>query len=121
MMGARILDIQKLVKSEKRRTIAKNIYFMSKTREQFHDEVEQVLDVVRQGLAFHNGNIELVDADPVTGRVEVRFQGSCVGCAYSDMTFTSGIEEVLYDMVPEVKEVVLAAPQVPIVEGGSTT
>lgn len=84
---------------------------MIKTQEQFKEEVEGVLEVVRQGLAFHNGSVELVDANPVTGRVEVRFQGNCVGCSMADFTFKAGVEEVLYEMIPEVREVVLAPPE----------
>lgn len=84
---------------------------MIKSQEQFKEEVEGVLEVVRQGLAFHNGNVELVDADPVTGRVDVRFQGNCVGCSMADFTFKAGVEEVLYEMIPEVREVVLVPPE----------
>jgi Fe-S cluster biogenesis protein NfuA len=84
---------------------------MTKSQEQFTEEVEGVLEVVRQGLAFHNGSVELVSADPVTGRVEVRFQGNCVGCSMADFTFKAGVEEVLFEMLPEVREVVLAPPQ----------
>lgn len=79
---------------------------MAKNAQEFKQEIEQVLNVVRGGLAMHGGNVEVVDADPVTGRVGVRFQGSCVGCPASDMTFHAGIEEVLFEMIPEVKEVV---------------
>ena len=80
---------------------------MIKSQEQFKEEVEGVLEVVRQGLAFHNGSVELVDADPVTGRVSVRFEGNCVGCSMADFTFKAGVEEVLFEMIPEVREVIL--------------
>lgn len=112
-MGERLPFLRSLVKSLKISIISQN---MSKTVEQFTQEIEDVLEVVRQGLAFHNGNIELVEADPVTGRVMVRFQGSCIGCPMSDYTFKAGVEDVLFDLVPEVKEVVLA-PQEPIEKG----
>jgi Fe-S cluster biogenesis protein NfuA len=78
---------------------------MGKNREELKAEVEQVLNVVRGGLAMHGGNVELIDADPDTGKVQVRFQGACVGCPMSEMTFKAGIEEVLLEMLPEVKEV----------------
>ncbi len=82
---------------------------MAKNREELKQEIERVLEVVRGGLAMHGGNVELIDADPESGKVEVRFQGACVGCPMSAMTFHAGIEEVLLEMVPEVKEVVQVA------------
>ncbi len=77
-----------------------------KTREELMKEIEGVLAIVRQGLAMHGGNVELVDVDPATGIVSVRLQGSCVGCPMSEMTLKAGIEDTLLSMVPEVKEVV---------------
>lgn len=79
---------------------------MSKTKEQLSQDIENVLQVLRQGLAMHGGNVELVDVDMVTGQVQVRMQGSCVGCPMSEMTLKAGIEDTLKEMVPEVSEVV---------------
>ena len=79
---------------------------MPKTKVELTAEVEKVLDVLRQGILMHGGNVELVDVEPESGRVTVRLQGACVGCAYADMTLTAGIEETLKELVPEVKEVV---------------
>ncbi len=76
---------------------------MGKNREEMKLEVEQVLNTVRGGLVMHGGNIELIDADPETGKVQVRFQGACVGCPMAEMTFKAGIEETLLDMLPDVK------------------
>ncbi|MBP6945236.1 NifU family protein [Patescibacteria group bacterium] len=79
---------------------------MSKTKEQLSQDIENVLQVLRQGLAMHGGNVELVDVNMETGLVQVRMQGSCVGCPMSEMTLKAGIEDTLKEMVPEVKEVV---------------
>jgi Fe-S cluster biogenesis protein NfuA len=54
---------------------------------------------------MHGGNVEVVDVEPESGTVKVRFQGACVGCPMSDMTFKAGIEEMLFEMLPEVKVV----------------
>jgi Fe-S cluster biogenesis protein NfuA len=87
---------------------------MPKTKEELHADVENVLQVLRQGLAMHGGNVELVDVDPVTGKVSLRLQGACVGCPMSELTLHSGIEETLKEMVPEVTEVVnLEAAEAP--------
>lgn len=79
---------------------------MPKSKEELTVEIEKVLDVLREGIAMHSGNVELVDVDVESGKVSVRFQGMCVGCPMSDMTLKAGIEETLREMVPEVKEVV---------------
>jgi Fe-S cluster biogenesis protein NfuA len=79
---------------------------MAKNKEEFRADVDKVLDVVRGGLAMHGGNVELVDVEPETGTVQVRFQGACIGCPMSEMTFKAGIEDALLEMLPEVRNVV---------------
>ena len=79
---------------------------MTKSKEELKVEIEKVLDTLREGLAMHAGNVELIDVDPATGKVSVRFQGTCVGCPMSDMTLKAGIEDTLRELVPEVTEVV---------------
>lgn len=79
---------------------------MQKTKEELMGEIEKVLDVLRQGLAMHAGNVELVDMDVATGKVSVRLLGTCVGCPMSELTLKAGIEDTVREMVPEVTEVV---------------
>lgn len=79
---------------------------MAKTKEELSQDIENVLQVLRQGLAMHGGNVELVDVHMDTGLVQVRMHGACVGCPMSEMTLKAGIEDTLKEMVPEVKEVV---------------
>ena len=79
---------------------------MKKSKEEIRQEVEKVLESLREGLAMHAGNVELVDIDCDTGKVSVRFQGTCVGCPMSDMTLKAGIEETMREMIPEISEVV---------------
>lgn len=79
---------------------------MPKTKAELSQDVENVLNVLRQGLAMHGGNVELVDVDPDQGKAFLRLQGACVGCPMSEMTLRGGIEETLCEMVPEIKEVV---------------
>jgi len=68
-------------------------------------EIEKVLDVLREGLAMHGGDVEVVDLDVGAGKVSLRLQGACVGCPMSEMTFRAGIEDSLMQMIPEIKEV----------------
>lgn len=79
---------------------------MLKTKEQLSREIERVLDTLREGLAMHAGNVELIDVDVPTGRVSVRFQGTCVGCPMSELTLKAGIEETIRELIPEITEVV---------------
>ncbi len=77
-----------------------------KSKEELKVDIENVLKILREGLAMHGGNVELVDVDPENGLVQVRLQGSCVGCPMSELTLKAGIEDTLKEMVPEVKEVI---------------
>ncbi len=79
---------------------------MAKNKDELRRDVEKVLDVVRQSLAMHGGNVEVVDVEPESGTVSVRFQGACVGCPLSAMTFQAGIEDTLTELVPDVRRVV---------------
>lgn len=70
------------------------------------DLVERALEEVRPLLAMHKGNIELDRVDEATGIVYVRFLGTCDGCALAEMTLKMGVEALLKDRIPQVKEVV---------------
>ena len=77
-----------------------------KTKEQLTEVVERVLEAMRAGFKQHAGDVELVDVEPESGKVSVRLQGACVGCAMANLTLKAGIEDTLKMMVPEVTEVV---------------
>ncbi len=79
---------------------------MPKSVEEVREDVERVLGVLREGLAMHGGNVELVKIDLETGIASVRMQGACVGCPMSEMTLKAGIEETVCQMVPEITQVV---------------
>ena len=68
------------------------------------EKVEKVLDKVRPSLVADGGNVELVDVED--GVVKVRLQGSCAGCPMSQMTLKMGIERILKQEIPEIKELV---------------
>lgn len=69
------------------------------------EKVEAVLDQIRPALVGDGGNVELVDVDD-DGVVKVQLTGACAGCAMSTMTLKMGIERILKQQIPEVKEVV---------------
>jgi len=72
------------------------------------DKVEEVLDKIRPSLVADGGNVELVDVND--GTVEVKFTGACDGCPMATMTLKMGIEQILKQEIPEVKEVVAVEP-----------
>jgi len=69
------------------------------------EKIEKALVKVREMLAAEGGNIELIDVSK-DGIVKVRLTGACGCCPMSQMTLKMGVERVLKEEVPQVKEVV---------------
>ncbi|MHB1125768.1 MAG: NifU family protein [Bacillota bacterium] len=69
------------------------------------EKIQEALDQVRPTLQRDGGDVELVDVD-TEGVVKVRLTGACGGCPMAAMTLKQGIERVLKELVPEVKEVI---------------
>lgn len=70
------------------------------------DRVEKALDLIRPALQNDGGNVELVDVDEAAGIVKLKLVGACGSCPMSQMTLRMGVERVLRDQIPELKEVV---------------
>jgi Fe-S cluster biogenesis protein NfuA len=67
-------------------------------------QIEKILDEqIRPALSSHSGNIELIDVD--NGIVYVQFKGGCHGCSSSTATLKQGVEKILKEKFPEIKEV----------------
>ena len=77
----------------------------AETEKSFEDRVGEVIEMVRPALQGHGGDVELVGVDE-DNTVRVRLQGACQGCPGAAMTMKMGIERILKEKVPEVKEVV---------------
>lgn len=71
----------------------------------FEEKVRQVIDSIRPALQSHGGDIELVGTGQ-DNTVKVRLQGACQGCPGAAMTMRMGVERILKERVPQVKEVV---------------
>ena len=67
-------------------------------------QVEAVLDKIRPSLVADGGNVELIDIND--GVVKLKLVGACVGCPMSTLTLKNGIERILKQEIPEIKEVV---------------
>ena len=68
------------------------------------ENIEAALDAIRPALQADGGDVELVDVSE--GVVKLKLQGACAGCPMSTMTLRNGIERILKERVPEVKEVI---------------
>jgi Fe-S cluster biogenesis protein NfuA len=69
-----------------------------------NEKVKTVLDQIRPALQADGGDVELIGVED--GIVSVRLTGACGGCPMSTMTLKMGIERLLKQKLPEVKEVV---------------
>jgi Fe-S cluster biogenesis protein NfuA len=67
------------------------------------EKVEAALEKIRPSLQADGGDVELVDVND--GVVKVRLTGACGTCPMSTMTLKAGVERILKEEVPEVKEV----------------
>jgi Fe-S cluster biogenesis protein NfuA len=75
------------------------------TQQTFEEKVKDVIESVRPALQAHGGDIELVGVDE-NNAVKVRLQGACQGCPGAAMTMKAGIERILKEKIPEVKDVI---------------
>ena len=69
------------------------------------EKVREIIDSIRPSLQAHGGDVEVVEIQE-DNTVNVRLQGACQGCPGATMTMKMGIERILKQRVPEVKQVV---------------
>ena len=69
------------------------------------EKVEQALDKVRPMLMADGGNVDLVEVTD-DGIVKLKLTGTCGCCPMSQMTLKMGIEKILKQAVPEIKEII---------------
>ncbi len=68
------------------------------------EQVEAALEKIRPSLRADGGDVELVDVKD--GVATVRLTGACGSCPMSTMTLRMGVERVIKQEVPEIKELV---------------
>ena len=68
------------------------------------EKVEAALAQVRPALQADGGDVELVDVKE--GVVSLKLKGACAGCPMATMTLRNGIERILKEQIPEIKEVI---------------
>ena len=70
-------------------------------------KLNEALDYIRPAVQADGGDLVLLGAED--GRVSLQMVGACGGCPLSMMTLKAGIERILKDRVPGVKEVIASA------------
>jgi Fe-S cluster biogenesis protein NfuA/nitrite reductase/ring-hydroxylating ferredoxin subunit len=77
------------------------------------ERVRGALEEVKPYMQSHGGGVELVDVED--GVVRLRMQGSCEGCAASELTLKLAIEDAVQKAAPDVERIEAvgqpAAPQ----------
>ena len=68
------------------------------------EKVETALAQIRPSLQADGGDVELVDVSE--GVVKLKLKGACMGCPMATITLKQGIERILKEQIPEVKEVI---------------
>ncbi|MGH9082217.1 MAG: NifU family protein [Acidimicrobiales bacterium] len=69
-------------------------------------QLRGLIELMRPAVQADGGDLVLVRADVETGVIEVQLQGACSSCAISSATLQGGVERILTDRLPWVREVV---------------
>ena len=78
------------------------VIYMNKT-EEVVDKIILLVDKLKPFLMNDGGNLEFVKYED--NIVYVRMMGACKDCDMMDITLKEGIEEIINNEIPEVKEV----------------
>ena len=70
------------------------------------EAVKACIEKIRPYLQHDGGDVEFVSVE--NDIVYVRVHGACVGCMSLEITLKDGVEKLILDEVPEIKEVRLA-------------
>ena len=69
-------------------------------------QLRALIDLMRPAVQADGGDLVLVSADVEGGVVEVQLQGACSSCAVSSATLQGGVERILTERLPWVREVI---------------
>jgi len=68
-------------------------------------KIQKLIDEeINPAVASHGGHIELVDF--VDDKIFLKMSGGCQGCASSTATLRQGIERLIRDELPDIKEII---------------
>lgn len=71
--------------------------------EDIESKIMVLIDKVRPYLVSDGGNIEFVKYED--NILYVQLTGACAGCSLLDVTLKDGIEQLIINEIPEIKEV----------------
>ena len=74
------------------------------TNENIELKIIEIINKIRPFLINDGGNIEFIKYED--NIVYVSLLGACAGCEMIDITLKDGIEDLIINEIPEVKEVV---------------
>jgi Fe-S cluster biogenesis protein NfuA len=70
------------------------------------EQVKEVVELIRPAVQADGGDIILVGVDEDDGVVNLQLVGACGTCPSSVLTLKAGIERIMMDRVPGVREVI---------------
>ena len=66
-------------------------------------KIKEIIEELKPFLISDGGSLEFIDYKD--GIVYVKLGGACKGCAFLDITLKDGIEQMIMNEIPEIKEV----------------
>ena len=66
-------------------------------------KIISIIDKIRPFIVNDGGNIEFIKYED--NIVYVRMSGACADCQMLDITLSNGIEDIIKNEIPEIKEV----------------
>ncbi|MEM7374177.1 MAG: NifU family protein [Bacteroidota bacterium] len=73
-------------------------------QQDLHERIETALDSIREYLKSDGGDVRIHQIRE-DGIVELELMGNCEMCSMSQMTMKAGIEQVIFRVAPEIKQV----------------
>lgn len=72
-------------------------------KDNLQKKVAGVLESVRPQIQAHGGDLELMKIEGK--KVTIKVSGACLGCPMAQQTFNEGVEGLIREEAPEVKEI----------------
>ena len=72
-------------------------------QEEIVKKIKDIIEELKPFLISDGGSLEYIDFKD--GIVYVKLGGACADCSFLDVTLKDGIEQMIMNEVPEVKEV----------------